>query len=139
VPPRFWLAKSEPSTYSWDDLVRDRCTVWDGVRNPQARNNLAAMRVGDRVLFYHSGGDRQVVGVAQVAREAYPDPSADDERWVAVDLVPVKALARPVDLAAIKADAKLADIALVKQSRLSVLPLAPAAFERILRLGDTRP
>jgi predicted RNA-binding protein with PUA-like domain len=138
VPPRFWLAKSEPAKYSWDDLVRDRQTVWDGVRNAQARNNLAAMRKGDLVLFYHSNEGKQVVGVAKVAREAYPDPGADDERWLVVDLAPVKALAKPVGLAAIRADAKLAGIALVKQSRLSVQPLEKAAFDRILRLGGTR-
>jgi predicted RNA-binding protein with PUA-like domain len=108
------------------------------VRNAQARNNLAAMRKGDRVLFYHSNEGKQVVGVAKVAREAYPGPGADDERWLVVDLAPVKALAKPVGLAAIRADAKLAGIALVKQSRLSVQPLEKAAFDRILRLGGTR-
>jgi predicted RNA-binding protein with PUA-like domain len=138
VPPRFWLVKSEPAKYSWDDLDRDRQTVWDGVRNAQARNNLAAMRKGDHVLFYHSNEGKQVMGVAKVAREAYPDPGADDARWVVVDLAPVKALAKPVGLAAIKADAKLAGIALVKQSRLSVQPLEQAAFDRILRLGGTQ-
>jgi predicted RNA-binding protein with PUA-like domain len=134
----YWLAKSEPFKYSWDDFVRDGSTCWDGVRNAQARNNLQAMRRGDLVLFYHSNEGRQVVGVARVARTAYPDPTTDDERWVAVDLVPVKPLQRAVGLAEIKADAALAGIPLLKQSRLSVMPLEKKAFDRILRLGGTR-
>jgi predicted RNA-binding protein with PUA-like domain len=130
--------KSEPSAYSWDDLVRDGSTRWDGVRNAQARNHLAGMRAGDAVLYYHSGEARQVVGVARVTRAAYPDPTADDPRWLAVDLAPLKALARPVALAAIKADRALREIPLVRQSRLSVMPLERDAFERILDLGATR-
>ncbi len=130
-----WLVKSEPGTYAWDDLVRERSTRWDGVRNAQARNHLAAMGRGDSVLFYHSGAEKAVVGVARVAREAYPDPSADDPRWLAVDLAAVKALAQPVTLAAIKADPKLREIPLVRQSRLSVMPIPKAAFDRILSLG----
>ena len=133
-----WLVKSEPSAYSWDDLVRDGSTRWDGVRNAQARNNLAAMRVGDTVLYYHSGEGKQVVGVARVARAAYPDPTADDPRWLVVDLAPVKPLARPVTLVEIKADRALRGIPLVTQSRLSVMPLERAAFEHILELGGTR-
>jgi predicted RNA-binding protein with PUA-like domain len=108
------------------------------VRNAQARNHLAGMRAGDAVLYYHSGEARQVVGVARVTRAAYPDPTADDPRWLAVDLAPLKALARPVALAAIKADRALREIPLVRQSRLSVMPLERDAFERILDLGATR-
>lgn len=136
---RFWLVKSEPSKYSWDHLVRDGSTCWDGVRNAQARNHLAAMRRGDSLLFYHSGGGKQVVGVASVTRQAYPDPTSDDERWLVVDLAPVKALKRPVSLSEVKADPRLAEIPLVRQSRLSVMPLPKAAFERILELGATQP
>ena len=138
MPRRYWLAKSEPSAYSWQDLADDGSTYWDGVRNPQARNNLAAMKKGDFVLFYHSVVDPSVVGVARVTRTAYPDPTSDDERWVAVDLEPVAALEEPVSLASIKADEKLAGMALVRQSRLSVMPVARPEFDRILRLGKTR-
>jgi predicted RNA-binding protein with PUA-like domain len=134
----YWLVKSEPSTYSWDDLARDGSTRWDGVRNAQARNNLAAMRKGDLVLYYHSGQGKDVVGIARVSAEAYPDPGSDDERWLVVDLEPVKPLAAPVALARIKADPRLAGIPLVTQSRLSVMPLPRDAFERILELGGTR-
>ena len=131
----YWLVKQEPTAYSWDQLVRDGRTSWDGVRNYQARNNLQAMKVGDRVLFYHSVEGQAVVGVAEVAREAYPDPTTKDERWVAVDLVPVKPLRRPVALDAIKATKGLADIPLVRQSRLSVMPLPKHAFDAILAMG----
>jgi len=130
-----WLVKSEPSTYSWERFVREGSTLWDGVRNAQARNSLAAMGRGDPVLFYHSGDAREVVGVAKVARRAYPEPGAGDPRWLAVDLVPVRALARPVALAEIKADRALAKIPLVRQSRLSVMPLEAAAYARILALS----
>jgi len=127
--------KTEPGAYSWERLVREGRAVWDGVRNPQARGNLAAMAEGDLVLFYHTGEGKQVVGVAKVARTAYPEPGAGDPRWLSVDLVPVRPLARPVSLAEIKADRALAGIPLVRQSRLSVMPLEPAAFERILELA----
>lgn len=133
-----WLVKTEPFKYSWDDLVADGSTIWDGVRNAQARNFLAAMRKGDRVLVYHSNEGKQVVGVARVSREAHPDPTTEDPRWVVVDLVPVKSLAEPVTLARIKQDPALQEIPLVRQSRLSVMPLERAAFERILALGRTR-
>ena len=135
---RHWLAKSEPFKYSWDDFVKDGSTYWDGVRNAQARNNLAAMKKGDLVLYYHSNEGKEVVGVAKVRREAYPDPTTDDERWVVVDLAPVKPLKQPVTLAEIKADAALAEIALVKQSRLSVMPIQKRAFDRILKKGGTK-
>jgi predicted RNA-binding protein with PUA-like domain len=133
---KYWLVKSEPSTYSWSDLVRDGSTFWDGVRNFQARNNLQAMRVGDEVLFYHSVNEKCVVGIARVSRQAYPDPTTEDPRWVAVDLKPVRALARPVELEEIKKQPKLADIALVRQSRLSVLPLSASEFKAIVKLGS---
>ena len=120
------------------EFEKDGSTYWDGVRNALARNNLKAMAVGDRVLFYHSNEGKEVVGVAKVTRTAYQDPTTDDERWVVVDLVPVKALATPVELATIKADRALAGIPLVKQSRLSVMPLEKKAFDRILKLGGTK-
>lgn len=132
---RHWLVKSEPEAYSFERLVREGGAAWDGVRNAQARNNLAEMGRGDPVLFYHSGGARQVVGIAKVARTAYPEPDAGDPRWVAVDLVPLRALRRPVALAEIKAERSLAEIALVRQSRLSVMPLERDAYERILALA----
>ena len=132
----YWLAKSEPSTYSWERLVREGRAMWDGVRNYQARNNLRAMKKGDRVLFYHSVEGQEIVGIAEVAREHYPDPTAkDDPRWSVVDLVPVRPLKRPVPLSAVKSDPFLKDIALVRQGRLSVMPLAKAEFDRILELG----
>ena len=136
---RHWLAKSEPFKYSWDDFVKDGSTYWDGVRNAQARNNLAAMKRGDLVLYYHSNEGKEVVGVAKVTREAYQDPTTDDTRWVVVDLVPVKPLKQPVSLADIKTDPALAEIPLIKQSRLSVMPLDKRAFERIVKKGGTKP
>jgi predicted RNA-binding protein with PUA-like domain len=128
-----WLVKSEPGTYSWERFVAEGGTRWDGVRNPAARSHLAAMKRGDLVLFYHSGGDKAVVGLARVAREAYPDPG--DARWLAVDLEPVKPLPRPVTLAEIKAEKAFAALPLVRQPRLSVQPLAKDAYERILALA----
>jgi predicted RNA-binding protein with PUA-like domain len=138
MPRRYWLTKSEPLKYSWDDLVKEGSTYWDGVRNAQARNNLASMKKGDLVLYYHSNEGKEVVGVAKVTKEAYPDPTTDDERWVVVDLAPLKPLKTPVTLAAIKADAKLADVALVKQSRLSVMPIAKPHFDRIVKRGGIK-
>ena len=134
-----WLVKSEPFKYAWQDLVEDGWTYWDGVRNHAARNHLAAMRKGDLVLYYHSNEGKEVVGIARVRRESYPDPTSDDERWVVVDLEPVRALAEPVSLATIKSDARLSDIPLVRQARLSVMPIPKPAFDRILALGRTRP
>ncbi len=138
MPRRHWLVKSEPYKYSWDQLVKDRRTYWDGVRNHEARNNLAAMKKGDLLLYYHSNEGKEVVGVARVAGEAYPDPTADDERWVVVDVEPVKALAEPVGLAAIKAEPALAEMALIRRSRLSVVPVTRREFDRVLRMGGTR-
>jgi predicted RNA-binding protein with PUA-like domain len=132
----YWLVKQEPEGYSWDDLVRDRGTEWTGVRNFQARNNLRQMKVGDRVLFYHSGEQKAVVGIAQVAKAAYPDPSADEDQWVAVDIKPVKPLREPVPLAAIRIHPKLNNILLVRQSRLSVMPVTKEEFETIVATGE---
>ncbi len=134
----YWLVKSEPFKYSWDDFVRDGSTYWDGVRNALARNNLKAMRVRDLVLYYHSNEGKEVVGVARVTKPAYPDPTTDDERWLVVDLEPVKPLARPVSLAEIKATPSLRKIPLVAQSRLSVMPLEKRAFDTILEMGGTK-
>ena len=131
--------KSEPSTYSWDDLVRDGRTVWDGVRNPEARNHLGAMKPGDAVLFYHSGDGKAVVGLAKVVREAFPDPRADDPKWLAVELAPQKPLARGVTLSEIKAQKALAKIPLVTRSRLSVMPIEPDAFDAIVALSTRTP
>ena len=133
---RYWLVKQEPTKYSFDQLVKDKRTMWDGVRNYQARNNLPEMKVGDRVLFYHSVIGTAVVGIAEVAREAYPDPTTKDPGWVVVDLVPVKALKRRVTLEEIKADPSLHDIKLVRQGRLSVMPLEREAYDKIVSLGS---
>ncbi len=132
---RYWLVKQEPTKYSFDRLMKDGRTTWDGVRNYEARNNLQAMKAGDRVLFYHSVVGTAVAGIAEVVKSAFPDPTTSDERWVAVELAPVKALARPVTLEQIKAEPSLADIPLIRQSRLSVMPLSRAAFDRIVSLG----
>jgi predicted RNA-binding protein with PUA-like domain len=133
-----WLVKSEPGTYGWDDLVKDGKTRWDGIRNAQARNNLQAMSIGDRVLFYHSGEGKEIVGVAVVVKAAYPDPTTDDPRWIVVDLAPVAPLRAPVSLADVKRDAALVGLPLVRQGRLSVMPIEPRAFARILALGKTK-
>ena len=134
----YWLVKQEPEAYSWDDFVREGETYWDGVRNYQARNNLRAMKQGDLVFFYHSVSDKEIVGVAKVTREHYPDPTAKDGDWSVVDLAPVKPMKQPVSLAQIIADKSLENIALIKQSRLSVMPIAEAEFRRILELGETK-
>ena len=130
-----WLVKQEPSAYAWARFVEDGRTAWTGVRNYQARNNLRAMAVGDRVLYYHSNDDRAVIGIARVSRAAFPDPTADEPGWDCVELVPERALATPVTLARIKEDPALADIGLIRQSRLSVMPVPAAAFARIVKLG----
>ena len=129
----FWLVKTEPSSYSWTDFTKDGKTNWTGVRNFAARNNLRKMRKGDEVLFYHSGEDKAVVGTAKVVREAYPDSTATEGDWSAVDLAPIKPLRRPIALHAVKANPKLKNILLVRQSRLSVMPLSAADFHEILR------
>jgi predicted RNA-binding protein with PUA-like domain len=127
--------KQEPESYSWEDFAKDRRTSWDGVRNYQARNNLRGMLVGDQVLFYASGDSKSVVGIAKVSRAAYPDPTADDPAWISVELEAVGKLNRPVTLAEIRADPALAGVILVRHTRLSVMPLAPAEFDHIVRLG----
>jgi predicted RNA-binding protein with PUA-like domain len=131
----YWMVKQEPETYSWDDFVKDGQTDWTGVRNYQARNNLREMKTGDRVLFYHSGKDKAVVGLAEVIKSQYPDPTADDDQWVAVDLKPIKALQNPVPLAAIRYDKRLSDLPLIRQSQLSVMPLTKDEFDVIVATG----
>ena len=133
--PGFWLVKQEPEGYSWDDLVRDGRTDWTGVRNFQARNNLRQMKAGDAVLFYHSGASKSVVGIAEVARSGYPDPTSDDAQWVAVDIKPVKPLKEPVTLATMRDNPKLGNMLLLRQSRLSVLPVTRDEFETIIKMG----
>lgn len=133
----YWLVKSEPSKYSWDELVKDGSTYWDGVRNYMARNNLRNMKKGDLALYYHSNEGKEVVGVARVTREAYPDPTTDDDRWVVVDFAPVKALKEFVTLDQIRKDKALAEIAMLKYNRLSVVPIKTDEFKRILKLGKT--
>lgn len=130
-----WLVKQEPSDYSWADLRREGRTAWTGVRNFQARNYLRAMRAGEAVLFYHSGGERAVVGTAKVVREAYPDPTAKEGDWSCVDLEAGCALPEPVTLATLKADPSLEGLPLLRQSRLSVMPVTASEFRRIVALG----
>jgi predicted RNA-binding protein with PUA-like domain len=134
----YWLVKQEPEAYAWAAFVKDGKTEWTGVRNFQARNNLRAMKKGDPVLYYHTGDEKQVVGLARVERAGYPDPTATEGDWVAVDLAPVKPLAKPVTLAQIKADKILKEMTLVRNSRLSVSPVSEVQFERILALAETR-
>ena len=128
----YWLVKSEPFKYSWDQFVEDGSTYWDGVRNYQARNNLRAMKKGDRALYYHSNEGIEVVGIAEVIKEHYQDPTTDDERWSVVDFKPVKALKRPVSLAEIKEDPRLQQMKLVRQGRLSVSPVTEDEYHVIL-------
>ena len=133
--PGGWIVKTEPTSYAWDDLVRDGRTAWDGVRNAQALIHLRAMREGDRVLVYHSGDQKALVGLAHVARGPYADPAAGDAKLVVVDLVPDRPLPRPVTLAAIKASGRFAELALVRQGRLSVLPVTAVHWKALLKLG----
>lgn len=131
----YWLIKSEPSTYSWDQFVKDKKTFWDGVRNYAARIHLKSMRKGDEVLFYHSNEGTEIVGVAKVAKEFYQDPTTDDEAWVVVDFIPVKKLKKPVTLAQVKADKRLANMALVRIGRLSVQPVTDAEWKVVMELA----
>jgi len=131
----FWLVKSEPFKYSWDKFVEDGSTYWDGVRNYQARNNLKEMKKGDRVLYYHSNEGKEVVGVAEVTKPFYQDPTTDDDRWVVVDLKPVKKLKNPVTLEQVKSDPTLSQMKLVTQSRLSVMAVTEDEFQRVLDLS----
>ncbi|MBL6448703.1 EVE domain-containing protein [Fulvivirga sp. 29W222] len=132
----YWLMKSEPGTYSWDDLVKDKQTFWDGVRNYQARNNMKEMKVGDLVLFYHSVNEKTVVGIAKIVKEHYQDPTTEDDRWVVVDIAPVQPLKRPVKLDEIKDDARLDQMVLVRNSRLSVQPVKKEEFDIILGMSE---
>ncbi len=132
---KYWLMKTEPSTYSWSDLLRDGKTYWDGVRNYQARNYLQAMKPGDLAFFYHSVKEKCIVGIARVISEPYPDPTAKDGDWVVVDVEPAFAFEEPVTLGKIKAEKSLAEMVLVKNSRLSVQPVRKAEFDRIAELG----
>jgi len=134
----YWLVKSEPESYSWTQFVKDGRTVWTGVRNFAARLHLRAMKVGDRVLFYHSGEGKDVVGLAKVVKAAYADPTAEEGDWSCVDLAPVKALTKPVTLSTIKGDKVLSTMRLVKESRLSVSPVSEAQFTRLLDLARTK-
>ncbi len=131
----YWLMKSEPFKYSWDQLVKDKKTFWDGVRNYGARNNLRSMKKGDLAFFYHSNEGVEIVGIMQIVREAYQDPTSDDPNWVAVDVKPHQKLKKPVPLAAIKAEKKLANMALVRLGRLSVQPVTSEEWELVLKMA----
>ena len=131
----YWLLKTEPDTFSWDDLVRDKKAGWDGVRNFQARAHLKNMKKGDEAFFYHTGDEKAVVGIARVTKEQYPDPT--DNAWIAVEIAPVKKLKKPVTLAQIKSDKRLSDMVLVKAARLSVQPVKQDEFEKVIALSET--
>ena len=133
----YWLIKSEPETYSWDDLVAKSTDHWDGVRNYAARNNMKEMKVGDLAFFYHSVKEKAIVGIAECVKEHYPDPTTDDDRWVVVDFSPKEKLKKPVTLADIKADNRLNDMALVKLARLSVQPVTKKEFDIILEKSES--
>lgn len=135
---KYWMVKQEPDSYPWEQFVRDGKTAWTGVRNFQARNNLRAMKKGDEVFYYHSVTGKSVVGLARVAREAYPDPTAKEGDWSCVDLVPLKACRTPVTLEAIKAEPRLSDLPLLRQSRLSVMPVAAAGAAVLKKAGGLR-
>jgi predicted RNA-binding protein with PUA-like domain len=130
----YWLLKTEPGTFSWDDLVRDKKAVWDGVRNFQAKSHLKSMQKGDQAFIYHTGEEKAVVGIAEITREHFPEPA--DPAWVAVELKPLKRLKKPVTLAAIKQEKALREMVLVKYSRLSVQPVKKAEFERVISLSE---
>ncbi|MEO6547299.1 MAG: EVE domain-containing protein [Ferruginibacter sp.] len=134
----YWLVKSEPSKYSWDQFVKDKKTVWDGVRNYAARIHLRTMKKGDEVLYYHSNEGVEIVGVAKVAKEAYQDPSTTDEAWVAVDLKPARKLKQPVTLNQVKADKRLSEMALVRLGRLSVQPVTDDEWKVIMELAGEK-
>src|SRR5215213_6460486 len=134
----YWLVKSEPFKYSWEQFVHDKQTHWDGVRNYAARNNLRAMKKGDEVLFYHSNEGLEIVGIAKVVKEAYQDPTTDEEAWVVVDLKPVKKLKTPVSLQQIKGEKRLKDMALLRLSRLSVQPVTEEEWKLVLELSNSK-
>ena len=133
-----WLLKSEPSAYSWDQLVKEKHTSWTGVRNPQASANLKAMKVGDQCFFYHSGEGKEIVGIAEVAKTAYPDPTDKSGKAVTVDVKAVRPVKHPLTLAAIKADPKFKDFKLVRQSRLSVVPVSDEHWKLLMKMTDGR-
>jgi predicted RNA-binding protein with PUA-like domain len=134
--PQYWLMKSEPDTYGWDDLVAEGEGTWDGVKNAQASNNMKAMKKGDQVFFYHSRQGLDVVGVMEVSEEHSPDVTTDPERWVVVKVNPVRKLARPVSLKAMKQNSALQNLAIIKQSRLSVAPVTESEWDAILAMGE---
>jgi predicted RNA-binding protein with PUA-like domain len=134
----YWLVKSEPSSYSWEQLVKEGRTFWSGVRNFQASSNLKAMKNGDRAFFYHSGEDKAVVGIAEIVKEYYPDHTDESGKFGMVDVIPVAALPKPVTLAQIKAEPKLKDLALVRQSRLSVMPIDEKSWKLICAMGGSK-
>jgi predicted RNA-binding protein with PUA-like domain len=138
MPRTFWLVKQEPADYAWAEFVKEGRTAWTGVRNFQARNNLRAMKPGDLAFYYHSGDDKQIVGVARIVRAAYPDPTATEGDWSAVELVPLKPVTRPLALADLKADAALKNMAFVRQSRLSVSPVTADEAARLLALAEPK-
>ncbi|MFY0643662.1 MAG: EVE domain-containing protein [Bacteroidia bacterium] len=133
----YWLIKSEPFKYSWDEMVNDKTTYWDGVRSYAARIFLYDMKVGDLCLFYHSNEGKEIVGITEVVKESYQDPTTDDERWVAVDVKAVKPLAQAVTLAELKADPLLKEMRFVRQSRLSVAPVTAKEFKKVLKISKT--
>lgn len=135
---QYWLMKSEPDAYSWERLVKDERGHWDGVRNAQAARNMQAMKAGDRAFFYHSNIGKEIVGVMEIAREYYPDPTDPTGRWGMVDVVPLAPARRPVTLAEIRADKRFADLALVRQSRLSVMPVSRAHWRALCALGGIK-
>lgn len=134
----YWLVKSDPETYSWDNMTKDKRTFWDGVRNYQARNYMKEMKLGDLVFFYHSQSDKSIVGITKVIKEHYPDPTTDDDRWVVVDLEVVQTLSNPVTLEQIKQNPVLSNLPLVKQQRLSVMPITEEQYGEIIKLSGKR-
>ena len=133
---KYWLVKSEPFKYSWNMMLQDKVTYWDGVRNYQARNNLKSMKKGDFVMFYHSNEGKEIVGITKVVKEFYQDPTTNDDRWVVVDLKVFKSLKRSISLQEIKGDNKLTDIGLIKQSRLSVMEISKQHYDHIIKLSN---
>lgn len=131
----YWLMKSEPSVYGWSELVKEKKTAWSGVRNYEARNNMQAMKKGDQIFFYHSNEGKEIVGIMEVAREAYPDPEDETGKFVLVDVKPLKALKTPVTLAALKADKRFAELALIRKGRISVVPVSAAHWQAIAKMG----
>lgn len=133
----YWLMKTEPGNYSWDDLVKDTRTFWDGVRNYQARNHMKNMKIGDLVLYYHSVDQKSVVGIARIVKEFYQDPSTEDDRWVAVDIVPEYPLKKSITLSDIKSEPRLKDMVLVHNMRLSVQPVTREEFDIVIEMSET--